>query len=41
VAKKALNDAELLLGTEVLSIESIGDTKEIPKVCIRTADQKF
>jgi monoamine oxidase len=41
VAKKALNDAEILLGTEVLSIESIGDTKEIPKVCIRTADQKF
>jgi hypothetical protein len=41
VAKKALNDAEILLGTEVLSIESIADTKETPKICISTADQNF
>lgn len=41
MAEKALNNAEVLLGTEVLRIESFGDTAKSPKVRISTADREL
>ena len=41
MAEKSLNNAEVLLGTEVLGIETFGDTEESPKVRIRTADREL
>ena len=41
VAQSALDKAEILLRTRVVSVESIGQTEQFPKVLIRTEDQEF